>query len=191
MGALNEYARKSGKGRRSKDPLLSVYVLGKDPGLTENLSACSIGKGSSYDRLHTCGKEAKFLFFGTDMRDCFTYTHHVEALLEVPYRYNRKFSGKIREEGKETESSVWLYSTYSNCVLNPVPIVHDEMEKRGMLHKASAGNGSLCCFAEKDGFNVLEELIVKNPYALTNGEFNPLVRDFNYNPAGTRVVSVL
>lgn len=191
MGALNEYARKSGLGKRSEDPLLSVYVIGEDPGLTRNLSNFSIGLGSSYDKLHTCGKEVKFLFFGTDMRDCFTYTHYVEAICEVPYRYNRKFTGTIQKQGEEKETSVWLYSTYSNCVLNPVPIVHDEMEKRKMLHKEKVGDGSICCFSEKDGYKVLTELIGANPYALTNGSFNPQILDFNYNPSGTRVVSVL
>lgn len=191
MGALNEYARKTGRGRRSIDPILSVYVIGEDPGLIDNLGEYSLGKNSGYDKLHNCGRDVKFLFFGTDMRDCFTYTHYVEAIKEVPYRYNRKFSGKIIENGVERDASVYLYSTYSNCVLNPVPVVHDEMEKRGMLNKTSVGDGSLCCFSEKDGYNVLAELIDANPCALTDGNFNPNILDFNYNPSGGRVVSAL
>lgn len=191
MGALNEYIRKSGLGKRSMDPLLSVYVLGDDLGLTDNLSEYSIGLGSSYDKLHNCSKNVKFLFFGTDMRECFTYTHYVEALMEVPYRYNRKFSGIICENGVETPSTRWLYSTYSNCILNPVPVVHDTMEKRGLLRKVNIGDGNLTCFSEKDGFKVLEELINADQYALTNGTFDPFVKDFNYNPSNIRVVSVL
>ena len=190
MGALNEFARKSGLGKRSADPLLSVYVLGNDPGLTENLSAYSIGKGSSYDKLHESGKKAKFFFFGADMRDCFTYTHYLEAIVGVPYRYDREFSGLVVNDGIESPASVFLYSTYANCRLNPVPVVHDVMEKRGMLHKGVIGDGAICCLDEKDGYEVIAELLHKDPLFLTDGTFKPEEKDTRYNVNGERITSV-
>ena len=190
MGALNEFARKSGLGVRSADPLLSVYVIGEDPGLTQDLSAYSIGAGSSYDRLHTCGKKTKFLFFGTDMRDCFTYTHHVEAMVRVPYRYDREFSGVVMRNGMECPCSVWLYSTYANCRLNPAPVVHDFMEQAGMLRKVHIGEGSVCCFDEKDGYDAVASLLSRDPLCLTDGTFRAQEKDTRYNISGERVVSV-
>ena len=190
MGALNEFARKSGLGRRSADPLLSVYELGKNANLTENLSAYSIGEGSSYDRLHHSGKKAKFFFFGADMRDCFTYTHYLEAIVRVPYRYDREFSGVVVDKGLESPASVYLYSTYANCRLNPVPVVHDVMEKRGMLHKGVIGDGNICCLDEKDGYEVISELLHKDPFILTDGTFKPEEKDMRYNIHGERITSV-
>lgn len=190
MGTLNEFARKSGLGVRSADPLLSVYVIGKDPGLTSDLGPYSIGEGSSYDRLHKCGKKVKFLFFGTDMRNCFTYTHYIEAVVRVPYRYDREFSGRIVRNGIECPTSVWLYSTYANCRLNPVPVVHDFMEQEGMLHKAPVGEDALCCFDEKDSYDAVTTLLHRDPLCLTDGSFREEEKDTRYNINGERIVSV-
>ena len=190
MGALNEYARKTGRGARSTDPLLSVYVLGDRLNLVDGLGQHSIGVDSNYDRLHHCGSEVKFLFFGADMRNCFTYTHYMEAIIGVPYRYDRKFSGRIVDGEKEWQNEVWLYSTYANCQLNPKPVVYDAMQARGMLNKTLLGDSSLCCLREKDAHAVLTELLVKSPLCLTDGTFDPSVKDTTYNPLGERIVSV-
>lgn len=190
MGALNEHARKSGRGARSTDPLLSVYVLGDKLNLIDNLSEYSIGKGSNYDRLHHCGKEVKYLFFGADMRECFTYVHYMESIIGVPYRYNREFSGLVVDEGKSKQNRVWLYSTYANCRLNPKPVVHDAMQKRGQLRKKPLGNAELCCFCEKDAYETITDLLTADPLCLTDGSFDLTVKDTAYNPHGDRIVSV-
>ena len=190
MGAINEYVRKSGRGTRSADPLLSVYVLGDKLNLVDNLSEYSIGAGSNYDRLHTCGKEVKFLFLGADMRDCFTYTHYMEAVVGVPYRYNREFTGTIVDNGQEKLARAFLYSSYANCRLNPVPVVHDTMQKRGQLRKAVVGTGNICCFSEKDAFVSISDLLSENPLFLTDGTFNDAIKDTSYNPNSDHIVSV-
>ena len=190
MGAINEYVRKNRPGVRSCDPLLSVYVLGDKLNLIDNLSEYSIGIGSNYDRVHLCGKEVKFLFFGADMNACFTYNHYMEALFKVPYRYNREFSGTIINDGDKYKSKVFLYSTYANCRLNSKPVVHDAMKKRGFLNKAQLGNSTLCCFREKDAHETISELLTSNPLCLTDGTFNEAEKDTTYNPEGGRVISV-
>lgn len=190
MGALNEYARKTGRGRRSLDPLLSVYVLGDTLDLVDNLGPYSIGMDSNYDRLHRCGKEVKFLFFGADMRECFTYTHYMEAAVGVPYRYDREFAGTIVDGGKNTSSRVWLYSTYANCRLNPKPVVYDAMQARGQLRTALVGDGHLCCFREKDAYATISQLLSDDPLCLTDGAFDPHVKDTTYNAGNERIISV-
>lgn len=190
MGALNEYARKTGRGRRSRDPLLSVYVLGDPLNLVDNLGPYSIGEDSSYDRLRHCGKEVRFLFFGADMRDCFTYTHYVEAVTGVPYRYNREFTGTIVDGESFTQSRVWLYSTYANCRLSSEPVVHDAMRERGQLRTKAVGDGHLCCFREKDAYATISRLLAENPLCLTDGSFDEARKDTTYNPGDERVLSV-
>ena len=190
MGVLNEYARQTGRGERTRDPLLSMYVIGKKYDLLQNLGISSLGKDSCYDRLHNCGKRTKFLFLGADMRDCFTYTHYVEAILGVPYRYERAFTGTVIDNGVEhPDCTALLYTSYANCVLNDVPVVYDEMLKRGQLMFAQYGDGSVCCFDESDGYNTCADLITADPYCLTDGKFNPDKKDDAYLKQG-RVVSV-
>lgn len=189
MGALNEFARKSGKGVRSADPLLSVYVIGKRTDLAENLSQYSIGEGSNYDKLHRCGEKVKFLFFGADMRECFTYTHYMEAILKSPYRYNREFSGLVIDGEKRQQTTCYLYTTYANCTLNPVPVVYNEMKQRGQLLQTALGNGTVLTLEEQDGFATIAELLEKDPYCLTDGTFDPARADRTYDNS-VRVVSV-
>ena len=189
MGALNEFARKSGKGVRSADPLLSVYVIGKRTDLAENLSQYSIGEGSNYDKLHRCGEKVKFLFFGADMRECFTYTHYMEAILKSPYRYNREFSGTIIDNGQSRPATCYLYSSYANCTLNPEPVVYSEMKRRSQLLYTGLGDGTVLTLEEQDGFATIAELLEKDPYCLTDGTFDPARADRTYDNS-VRVVSV-
>lgn len=189
MGALNEFARKSGKGVRSADPLLSVCILGKRTDLAENLSQYSIGEGSNYDKLHHCGDKVKFLFFGADMRECFTYTHYMEAILKSPYRYDREFSGTIIDGDQTRQATCYLYSTYANCTLNPEPVVYNEMKRRGQLLYTGLGDGTVLTLEEQDGYATIAELLEKNPYCLTDGSFDPTRADRSYDNS-TRVVSV-
>lgn len=191
MGAINEFARKSGAGARTLDPLLSVYVIGDPLNLLEKPGVESIGVDSSYDRLHRSGQDVNFLFFGADMSACFTYTHYMEALKGVPYRYPRQFEGQIRINGELQPATAILHSTYSNCCLNPVPITHNAMQAAGMLHKKEVGDNGLCCFSEKDGYRAISALIEENPFCFTDGKFDINQKDTAYNRGGQRVVSVL
>lgn len=190
MGALNEFVRKTGHGVRTLDPLLSVYVIGDQLNLVDNLGRQSIGKDSNYDRLHNCGKEVRFLFFGADMRQCFTYVHYVEAIIGIPYRYNRTFIGSIIDNGRILHNQeVELYSLYANVRLNPIPIVYNAMKDHGYLSIDTVGSGSICCFREKDAWRVLERLLHEDPLILTDGSFNPEIKDTTYQH-NTRIVSV-
>lgn len=190
MGALNEYARKTGRGIRSRDPLLSVYVLGEPLNLVADLGIYSIGKGSNYDRLHECGKETKFLFFGADMRNCFTYVHYMEATVSIPYRYDRAFAGTIIDNGETYENQEYiLYSTYANVRLNPVPVVYNAMKRKNQLSVAGIGDSQVCCFSEKDAYNTIYELLMDDPLCLTDGTFDGQEKDMRYIRDG-EVVSV-
>lgn len=192
MGALNEYVRKNVDGVRSSDPLLSVFVIGDELNLIDNLSKESIGKNSNYDRLHNSGKSVNFLFIGADMRECFTYTHYMETVAKVPYRYNREFVGTIIDENgirHENETRL-LFSTYGNCRLNPVPVVHDTMNELKMLSESDFGDGHLCCFKEIDAYKVMLDLFDKDINFLTDGTFDLSKKNTVYNPNNEKIVSV-
>lgn len=192
MGALNEYVRKNVEGVRTSDPLLSAYVVGDKLNLVDNLGKSSIGLDSNYDRLHTSGKNVKFLFLGADMRACFTYTHYMEAIAKVPYRYDKEFTGTIIDaNGVSHENETYkLYSTYGNVKLSLIPDVHNTMEQAGMLHKATFGEGNLNCFSEKDAYKVILDLFAKDICFLTDGTFKESEKNTIYNPNNEKIVSV-
>lgn len=190
MGAINEFIRKSGHGQRTRDPLLSVYVLGQPLNLLDNPGKYSIGPNSTYDRLRQSGKEVKFLFFGAQMWNCFTYTHYVEAMVGVPYRYNRQFSGNIVSDGVSTPAEAWLYSTYSNCRLSSEAVIYNHMRQMGSIYEKPLGNATLCCLREKDAWDSITALLDKDIYCLTDGTFDEASKDDTYNPSGERIISV-
>ena len=190
MGALNDYVRKSGKGLRTQDPLLSVIVLGEPLNFFDTPGKYSLGKDSHYDKLHNCGKKVNFLFFGADMRDCFTYTHYMEAVIGVAYRYDRAFTGTIIDNGVVLPSQEYfLYSTYANCTLTSEPVVYNAMKAKKQLSFAPAGEGRFCCFSEADAFKTISECIRQNPLCLTDGSFDPTKNDMAYTHPG-RINSV-
>lgn len=189
MGALNEYVRKTGKGVRSIDPLLSVYIIGEETSLAENLSHASIGIGSNYDKLHHCGKNVKFLFLGADMRECFTYVHYIEAILGSPYRYNREFTGTIIDGEQTFTDTYTLFSLYANCKLNTTPVVYNTMLERKQLSIAPLGDTSIISLNEQDAYHTICDLLENDPYCLTDGNFDGTHFDTTYNHT-SRIVSV-
>ena len=94
MGAFNEYVRKLEGRFRTDDPLLSVSVPDQLKFLFNHVSNHSLGEGSALDIIHHMN-DVKFLFFGAEMADCFTYVHYVEKMMDVPYRFDMPFEGKI------------------------------------------------------------------------------------------------
>jgi aminoglycoside 3-N-acetyltransferase len=190
MGALNEYVRKTGRGARSRDPLLSVYILGDKLNLVNDLGIYSLGQDSNYDRLHSCGKKVKFLFYGADMRACFTYGHYMEAIIGIPYRYDRVFTGSIIDKGVvHPDQKAILYTTYANVRLNPEPVVYNGMMKRKQLQIESIGDSLFCCFNETDAFETISELLHENPLCMTDGSYDDSIRDKTYIKSG-RITSV-
>jgi len=95
MGALNEYMRVRHQWSRSCDPLLSNILHGQERGLITKIGKNSVGLGSTFDLLSALNARVKFLFLGPRIHDCFTYMHYLEAVKQVPYRYDFTFKGTI------------------------------------------------------------------------------------------------
>ncbi|MEC4566069.1 AAC(3) family N-acetyltransferase [Paenibacillus sp. CMAA1739] len=110
MGALNEYIRNQPGVVRSIDPILSMISAGDKANLFDHIGKNSLGINSAYDILHQ-QENVKFLFFGAEIGECFTYIHYVEDIMRVPYRFDMSFSGAIiDEEGNRFEDEYKLYA---------------------------------------------------------------------------------
>lgn len=96
MGSLSEAFRRADGVYRTVDPICSFAIKGK---ITEDFKNFkntnnSLGKNSYYDFLDK-QEDVKYCFFGANLADCFTYVHHVECILNVPYRFDMHFTGTI------------------------------------------------------------------------------------------------
>ena len=122
MGALIEHIRKKPEAKRSLDPLLSLVAVGERTDLVEGPPGeNALGPGSGFDRLHQAGG-VKFLFFGADFDEYFTYVHHIEKVLEVPYRYDQPFSGRIIDyDGNSMYHTHFIHTKCGGYTLRTIP----------------------------------------------------------------------
>ena len=91
---------------RSRDPIHSAAGLGPAAqSLLTGLPPTCFGRGSLYDRLRAAG--AKICLLGPPLEEA-TFRHHVEEIVGVPFRFQKLFTGRIRDRGV-TRQEGWLY----------------------------------------------------------------------------------
>ncbi|MCR4941682.1 MAG: AAC(3) family N-acetyltransferase [Campylobacter sp.] len=101
MGTLNEFFRKN-YAKRTLDPNFSYSVWGaKSQYLLDADSTETFGKDGIFARLKNI--DAKMLDIGQTFS--WTFMHYAEKMANVPYRYDKKFTGQICDNDK-------IYETY-------------------------------------------------------------------------------
>lgn len=108
-GALGNAALKRADFKRSRHPLYSFMVWGRDRELlTEMDPKDAFGPGTIFEYLHQ--NKAKALVIGLPTLAGLTFIHYVEQIVGVPYRYAKDFTaGYVDDNGVE---SVKTYSMF-------------------------------------------------------------------------------
>jgi len=162
MGAFNEYIRRMPGALRSVDPLLSTALIGEDRDVVAGCGNASIGEQSTFDKLHQRGGDVRFLFMGTTVSECLTYTHYVEERLNVPYRYNRAFTGKITDGDRTWEDTYTLFVRYKGVEPSQDRMLEQELLKRGRLRRERCGASSISCISEPVAYETIVEHLSEN-----------------------------
>lgn len=112
MGSLSEAFRKEPDVYRTLDPMTSFAIKGNLAGefKKHEPASNSLGVGSYFDLLDK-QSDVKYLFFGADLAESFTYLHYVERIINVPYRFDMSFSGKIIDYENKEKNTDWIIST--------------------------------------------------------------------------------
>jgi aminoglycoside 3-N-acetyltransferase len=91
-GAFSEYVRTLPSSIRSLDPLFSMSAIGKDSEyLMSRSSKNCFGHDSIYEKLFF--ENTKFLGFGIQWNQGYSFFMHLERLAKVPYRKDKVFYG--------------------------------------------------------------------------------------------------
>lgn len=169
-GSFSEYIRNHPDSIRSLDPNVSVAAIGKKAGiLTRNVAKNAYSEDSFFGRFfNEAGKVCNFNFDTGS-----TLVHYIERLLNVPYRYDKAFSGTLSCDGRE-----W-YDTYSIYVrdISSDATVADFTEldqiavAQGLYQKTSLGRGFIGTIAIEDKYRLIKEKIQSNPNLLIKGEY--------------------
>ncbi|MDB5492267.1 MAG: aminoglycoside N(3)-acetyltransferase [Micavibrio sp.] len=108
-GMFTEYIRKHPDASRYNDPNVSVSALGKAArALTENAPENAYGENSFFDRFFRLDGVIANINFDAGS----TFIHYVERELQVPYRFDKRFTGLWQENDVETTRSSVLSVRY-------------------------------------------------------------------------------
>ena len=107
-GALGNFALKRKEFKRTKNPIYSYAVAGKDRDLICDLKHYScFGLDSPFGYL--IKNKGKNLFIGIDYKDGFTLIHVAEETIGVDYRYFKNFTGKYFDGNKSFKATYKMY----------------------------------------------------------------------------------
>lgn len=162
MGAFNEFIRKKEGRYRTMDPLLSLSVPKSLEERFSEISSHSLGEGSGLDLLHHMDG-VKFLFFGARLGNCFTYTHYVEKMREVPYRFDLEFRGRVFDEnGNMSERTQTIHTACGGVKAGDYYYFEDYLEEKGLLRKRKLGDRDVSCISEKEAYREISRRLDHN-----------------------------
>jgi aminoglycoside 3-N-acetyltransferase len=171
-GIFSEYVRKKEKSIRSEDGIHSIAAIGKNAAhFTQNAPKQSFGKNSFWERFRK--ENGKICRFNLNA-DFNTFIHYVEKEMNVPYRFDKKFTGKMIIGGEKIshENIHFVRDLNNENTIPDLSKLELKMKEMNYLKKSNLGKGQILSYYAKDVFNIISEEIIKDPNFLIKGEFN-------------------
>ncbi len=169
MGALPEYVRRLPQAKRSKDPLMSVALVGKDFSVIDDIGINSIGEQSTFDLLHRSGG-TKFLFLGKTISSCMTYSHYIETVKNVPYRYRKSFTGQVIDGEIKQDQEYFLHVRYNNVMPYTDSRLDELALSSGAARSCRLGDSTISVVDEQAIFHALAARLDQDPAFMLSGE---------------------
>ncbi len=163
-----EYFRQLPGAVRSGDPILSVVGLGPMAGeLLTGLPNTSYGRDCFYERLLKIG--GKICGVGIGLADAI-FLHYIEEVVEVPFRYKKLFTGRIRQNGILRKQG-WI-ATVPISAGNGLPDgsrVEKLARSEGRCHVAQVGLGEVVSIDCKSFFELAGRELARDPWFTSRG----------------------
>lgn len=165
IGLFSEVFRKKPGANRSRHPIFSVVIFGKN---AEDYIDCSIsdcfGPNTIFDKLYK--KNAKIMCLGCGLNQI-TFTHYIEQQHNVPYRFNKSFSGIIESTEKKEE----IITDYFVRDLNIKSYLNLDTLKKSLIEKelltiSPIGRIGFYLVNSVEFFNEASNLLRTNIYSL-------------------------
>lgn len=168
IGAFPNFVLKQDGVKRSLDPMLSVACKGKRCAeFIKDLPPTSYGDNSFLARL--AKSDAKLLNLGIGPV-WLPFVHHIDWLLHAPYRYDKLFTGFIKQ-GKKMVPAQWVYNVRMRMD-NSYPstqAVGKMAEKAGLWKSAPLGKVKIFSIVCHPYFRFAKKAAEKNPWLLVKG----------------------
>lgn len=169
MGAFAEWVRCHPDSIRSEDPCYSVTAIGDDAtSLAGNVPSNSFGDDSFFDRFYRMGGKVLNMNFDAGS----TFIHYVERKLEVPYRFDKTFSGVIARNGEmhPASSTIWVRYLSDDALEFDSKPFNKLARENDMFRVESLGRGQIGVISAQDTYKLIFKTLPKRPWFLTKAE---------------------
>lgn len=169
-GRFAEFIRTHPDSIRSSDPHVSVAAQGKKAvQLTKNVGKNAYAEGSFFARFFQEG--GKVCNFNFDAGS--TLVHYIERLLNVPYRYDKAFTGTFSAQGQEQEDcySIYVRDTSTDATIADFTALNAIAVEQGLYQKATLGRGFIGVISIKDKYRLIKDELQRNPNLLIKGKY--------------------
>lgn len=165
VGALGNLLRRREYSIRSLDPNFSFVASGAGAReLMQRDVRNSFGTGSTYDKLLSA--QASVLLLGVDFSALAMFMH-LEKIHQVAYRYDKRFDGVTRSEGREFPD--YAVHFVRDERLNPISYrqrIGEILDHEKSCRKAEFGYGLHRLIPANTVADVVARELEKNPYVL-------------------------
>ncbi len=150
---------------RSHDPLFSVLGFGALNNVFKQLPQNSFGPDCLYDRL--LKRHVKIVNIGLSLF-YLTAIHHLEYTLDVPYRYDKKFSGMMCSADQNTFVDWTYYVRYLDMPSEPdCSHLQTQGLAEGLVKQVPLGLGQVVCVPLRPYFELAKKMYANDPWYLT------------------------
>lgn len=165
-GMFTEMLRKDPRARRSWDPIFAVAAVGRRAEeLTSDAPVECFGESSFWARF----LRADGIICNLNFDAGSTFIHYVERRLNVPYRYDKLFTGTFMVRGERRRGAAVYFCqdlTNEDTVAAFEPF--DELARqRGVVRECPVGRGAVVALRAADTYAVIEEGLKNNNWLLT------------------------
>jgi aminopeptidase-like protein/aminoglycoside N3'-acetyltransferase len=166
--ALPEYVRRLPDAIRSCDPIFSNAGIGpRAAELLTHVPPESLGEDSIHARMRRVG--GKICILGIGLFEAI-FRHYVESVCRVPWRFDKLFTGKIRQNGVERKTG-WLYNVRIR-VPNGDPAgeaLEALARQSGVCRAAMVGPGEMVAVDAEAYFELASRELARDPWFTAKG----------------------
>ena len=166
MGIFAEWVRHHPDGMRSQDPLFSVVAVGhRAREMVHNVPMNCFGEDSFWERFYKVDGLIANFNFDTGS----TYIHYIERCLNVPYRYEKPFTGNIIGGGvSRPERAIFYCRDMTNPDTDASFEYLDEIAMRdGVVKLARVGRGEIKGIRAQAKYRYIADTLTREPWFLT------------------------
>jgi aminoglycoside 3-N-acetyltransferase len=165
MGSFSEFVRAHPQSKRTSHPMQPLSILGFHANeLVRRDTLSAFDDGSAFDRMLQL--EFKLLLLGADIQAA-SIVHYSEQRADVPYRYWKEFTGRVKQDGDWHQRTYRMYvrDLQIDAELRLLPI-QKVLETRKQWRSCPLNYGAIACCKMRDFVSSTNSLLSRDPWAL-------------------------